>query len=196
MSGRRWRLAVVAVGVSCAPQASTGAALPSPGCRPVEGVVAASAPWDSVTGRWRLEMVDVTGDSSGRRVIGSLALRAQDSVSQRVVRPGMTGVTVPVIGDAEIALEQVGAARIGDVSSLDAKRPGLSIWVSPASTNTVSAVMRIGEEEIQSDLVRIDGGFTALYIRQVSATAIRGGWASGVTATRASGYFCADRSAK
>ena len=53
--------------------------------------------------------------------------------------------------------------------------------------------MRIGQEAIHSDLMRIDGGYTALHLALVSVNAIRGGWASGVNQQQASGYFCAER---
>jgi len=193
MMRRGWRLAVAIIGVACSTHAPPAGAVPAADCVPVDGQLAASAPWDSLNGSWMLEMVAVTGDSSGVRAAGTLTLRAQDPALRPVVRAGMTGVTVPVIGATDIALERVGAVRIGDVGSLDPRKPGVSIWVSPATATTLSAVMRIGQEEIQSDLVRFDGGYTALYLRQVSATAIRGGWASAVAGTAASGYFCAER---
>jgi hypothetical protein len=53
--------------------------------------------------------------------------------------------------------------------------------------------MRIGQEAIRSDLMRIEGGYTALFLRLVSVNVIRGGWASGVTAEESSGHFCAQR---
>jgi hypothetical protein len=130
---------------------------------------------------------------AGRSVQGALTLRAQDSALRRVDRPGPTTVTVPVIGTTDIALEQVGAVRLGDVGSTDPRQPGLAIWASLSPDGGVSAVMRIGQEAIRSDIVRFDGGYTALFLRQVSADAIRGGWASGVTTEDASGDFCAQR---
>jgi hypothetical protein len=82
---------------------------------------------------------------------------------------------------------------MGDVRSTDPRQPGVAIWASQTPDGVVSAVMRIGQEAIRSDLVRFDGGYTALFLQQVSVNAIRGGWASGVTTETASGYFCAER---
>jgi uncharacterized Zn-binding protein involved in type VI secretion len=126
-------------------------------------------------------------------VQGALTLRAQDPALRRVDRPGPTTVTVPVIGTTEIVLEQVGAVRLGDVRSTDSLVPGVAIWASRTPDGVVSAVMRIGQEAIRSGMVRIEGGYTALFLRQVSVNALRGGWASGVTTEESSGYFCAER---
>jgi len=130
---------------------------------------------------------------AGRREQGALTLQAQDSALRRVNRPGPTTVTVPVIGSTDIALEQVGAVRMGDVRSTDPRQPGVAIWASQTPDSVVSAVLRIGQEAIPSNMLRFDGGYTALFLRHVSVNAIRGGWASGVTTETASGYFCAER---
>jgi len=177
--------------VACPKHGRSGAA--GEECRPVEGPFTASAPWDSLAGNWRLTLVAGSGPMAGHREQGALTLQAQDAALRRVDRPGPTTVTVPVIGMTDIALEQVSAVRLGDVRSTDPLQPGVAIWVSRTSDGVVSAVMRIGQEAIRSNLVRIEGGYTALFLRQVSTNAIRGGWASGVTTEMASGYFCAER---
>ncbi len=130
---------------------------------------------------------------AGRSVQGALTLHAQDSAARLVERPGPTTVTVPIIGATDIALEQVGAVRLGNVGSTDPLQPGIAIWASRSPDGVVSAVLRIGQEAIRSDIMRIEGGYTALFLRQVSANAIRGGWASGVTTEESSGHFCAER---
>jgi hypothetical protein len=79
------------------------------------------------------------------------------------------------------------------VRSTDPTQPGVAIWASQSPDGAVSAVMRIGQEGIRSDVVRIEGGYTALFLRHVSVNAIRGGWASGVTTEESSGHFCAER---
>jgi hypothetical protein len=140
-----------------------------------------------------LTLVAGSGPKAGQNVEGALTLRAQDTALRRVDRLGPTTVTVPVIGFTDIALEQVGAVRMGDVGSTDPRQPGVAIWASQTPDGVVSAVMRVGQEAIRSDLVRFDGGYTALFLQQVSVNAIRGGWASGVTTETASGYFCAER---
>jgi uncharacterized Zn-binding protein involved in type VI secretion len=177
--------------VACAKHGRTGAQ--GDECRPVEGRFTTSTPWDSLSGGWQLTLVAGSGSMAGRRVQGAMTLRAQDPALRRVDRPGPTTVTVPVIGTTDIALEQVGAVRMGDVRSTDPLQPGVAIWASQSPDGEVSAVMRIGQEAIRSDIMRIEGGYTALFLRQVSADAIRGGWASGVTSEESSGYFCALR---
>ena len=184
-------LALTLAAVACAGHGRSGAAADE--CRPVEGPFTASTPWDSLPGSWRLTLVAGSGSMAGRSVQGALTLRAQDPALRRVDRPGPTTVTVPVIGTTDIALEQVGAVRMGDVRSTDPLQPGVAIWASLSPDGSVSAVMRIGQEAIRSDLVRFDGGYTALFLRLVSVNVIRGGWASGVTAEESSGYFCAQR---
>jgi hypothetical protein len=184
-------LALTLAALACARHGRSGAA--GEECRPVEGPFTASAPWDSLAGTWQLTLVAGSGPMAGHREEGALWLQAQDSALRHLDRPGPTTVTVPVIGTTDIALEQVGAVRIGDVRSTDPGQPGVAIWASRAPDGSVSAVMRIGQEAIRSNLVRIEGGYTALFLRHVSVNAIRGGWASGVSTETASGYFCAER---
>jgi hypothetical protein len=144
-------------------------------------------------GTWRLTLVASFGSMTGQSVQGEMTLRGQDSLLRRVERPGSTVVTVPVIGAADIALEAVGARRIGDLQSLEPARPGLAIWVSHGADGGVSAVLRIGQEEIHPTLLQIEGAYTVLYLREVSSDAMRGGWASGVMQEEAHGHFCAER---
>ena len=184
-------LAVTLAAAACAGRGRSGAS--GGECRPVEGPFTASTPWDSLSGSWRLTLVAGSGPMAGRTVQGALTLRAQDPALRRVDRPGPTTVTVPVIGTTDIALEAVRAVRLGDVRSTDPTQPGVAIWASQSPDGAVSAVMRIGQEAIRSNLMRIEGGYTALFLRQVSVNAIRGGWASGVTTEESSGYFCAQR---
>lgn len=184
-------LALAMMPLACAGRGRSGAT--GDACRPVEGPFVASTPWDSLAGSWRLTLVAGSGSMNGRSVEGALTLQALDSALRRVDRPGPTIVTVPIIGASDIALEDVGAVRLGDVRSTDPLQPGVAIWASLGPDSSVSAVMRIGQEAIRSNLVKFDGGYTALFLRQVSVNAMRGGWASGVATEAVSGYFCAER---
>jgi hypothetical protein len=186
-------LLAATVAWSCAARSRTGSLAAGDSCRPVEGRVSAATPWDSLPGSWRLTLVATGGPRSGGSVQGTLTLRAQEASLRRVDRPGPDVVTVPVTGATDVAVEQVGAQRIGNLQSADPQRPGAAIWVSQGQDGGVSAVMRIGEEMIHSSLVRFEGAYTVLYLRQVSASGIYGGWASGVTGQEASGHFCAVR---
>lgn len=185
-------LALLLLGNACGGRNRSSAVSSAEECRAVESRIAANTPWDSLPGSWRLTLVSPSG-TAGQSVQGTMTLHAQEAALRRVERAGATAVSVPVIGATDIALEQVGAVRLGDLNSTAPNQPGLAIWVSEATDGNVSAVLRIGQEAIHSDLLRFDGGYTALYLRQVSANSIRGDWASGVTRKEASGYFCADR---
>lgn len=181
------------IAVACAGRGKAGAAAMGETCRAVEGRITADAPWDSLTGDWRLTMVASAGPMAGRQAEGTMTLQVRDPGVRRMDVPGTTVVTVPAIGSTDIALEQVGAVRIGNLQSSDPMQPGLGIWVSEGTDGGVSAVLRIGQEALRTDIVRFDGGYTALYLRQVTGETIRGGWASGVRSQEASGHFCAVR---
>ena len=55
-----------------------------------------------------------------------------------------------------------------------------------------SITLRFGSLANRSDAQAFDGGFTALYVTDVSAGRFAGTWASGVTGRSATGYFCAE----
>jgi hypothetical protein len=180
--------------VSCAGNSRPKHAASGGECVPVEGRLPADVPWDSLPGSWRLTLVAATGPKAGTRVEGKMTLQARDPAVRRMESPGTTAITVPIFGTTDIALEDVGAVRIGNVQSADPAQPGLAIWVSTDADTAVSAVLRIGQEALRTDIVRIDGGYTALFLRQVSSASIRGGWTSAVTPSESSaGHFCAVR---
>lgn len=186
-------IAMALAALACPAPTSAGRGATNQECRPVEERLAANTDWDSLAGRWRLTLVATAGPMPRRTAQGSLTLRAQDSSLRRIERAGAPVVTVPIIGATDLALEQVGAVRLGNLMSIDPRRPGVSVWVTQGPTGSLSAVMRIGQEEIRGDLMRFDGGYTALYVRHASARGIYGGWASGITGEQVSGHFCAIR---
>jgi hypothetical protein len=163
------------------------------GCRPVTSGALAAAPWDSLAGDWHLTLVATAGPGAGRVAQGLVALRSQEESLRRVDRPGPATVTVPAVGSTDLRVEEVGAVRMGDLGSADPRRPGVSIWVSRGADGGVSAVLRIGQQEIGTTLQPFDAGYTVLYLRRVTGAGIYGGWASGVTDEVASGHFCATR---
>lgn len=192
-SGAGALLAWVVAAAACA-GGRAGAAASRDSCQPVEGHnITSTTPWDSLPGGWRLTLVASAGPNAGRSVEGTMILAARHPSVRRMESPGNGTVTVPIIGSVDIALEQVGAVRLGNVRSTDSLQPGLAIWVSQDQEGRSSAVLRIGQEALRTDIVRFDGGYMALYLRQVSGEAIRGGWASGVRTEESSGWFCADR---
>lgn len=163
------------------------------GCQPVTSGALAGAPWDSLVGDWRVTLVATRGPMAGRVARGNLTLRAQAESLRRVEQPGPVTVTVPVVGATDVRVEEVGAVRMGNVQSADPRHPGASLWVSRGADGGVSAVLRIGEEEIGAGRQPFDGGYLVLYLRRVSGSGLYGGWASGVSDEVASGHFCVAR---
>jgi hypothetical protein len=188
-------LTVAAVAaVACAGHGRAGGTAKGDECLPVEGRLTAEVPWDSLPGSWRLTLVATAGPKAGTRVEGTMTLQARDPAVRRMESPGSTVITVPIFGTTDVALEEVGAVRIGNVESADSSQPGLAIWVSEVPDRSVSAVLRIGQEALRTDIVRFDGGYTALFLQEVSSSSIRGGWKSAVTPMESSsGHFCAVR---
>ena len=180
----------------CGSRGGCAALAADSGCQAVAAASLAGAPWDSLPGEWRLTMVATRGPMAGRVAQGSLTLRAQEASLRRVERPGPVTVTVPVIGATDLGVEAIGAVRMGDVRSTDPRHPGVSIWVLRGADGGVSAVLRIGEEEIGAARQPFDAGYTVLYLRRVSGAGFYGAWASGVPDEVASGHFCAVRTSR
>jgi hypothetical protein len=193
---RTHTVAVLALALgACAGRNQAGGEASARECLPVEGRLAAGVPWDSLSGRWRLTLVATAGPRAGSRVAGLMTLQVRAPEVRRMDAPGSAVITVPVMGSSDIAVESVGAVRIGNVQAADPTQPGLAIWVTEGPDSAVSAVLRIGQEPLRTDIVRFDGGYTALFLREVSSTRIRGGWTSAVSVREpaASGHFCAVR---
>jgi len=155
-----------------------------------------AAPRDSLAGDWSLTLVATTGPSAGRVAQGIVALRAQEESLRRVDRPGPATVIVPMVGSTDMIVEEVGAVRMGDLRSSDPRRPGVSVWVSQGADSGVSAVLRIGQQEIGVARQPFDAGYTVLYLRRVWGAGIYGGWASGVSDEVVTGHFCAVRASR
>ena len=94
-------------------------------CRPVDAASLALAPWDSLVGTWHITVVATRGPLAGRVVEGTVTLQAEDAALRRVNRPGPNRVSVPVVGATDLAVEEVGAVRMGDLRSTDLRRPGV-----------------------------------------------------------------------
>jgi hypothetical protein len=182
--------------VACGPRGIRVAAPADDACRPVTATAVGDAPWDSLPGEWRLTLVATAGRMAGRVAQGNLTLRAQEPSLRAVDRPGPVVVTVPVVGSTDLAVEEAGAIRMGDLRSAEPRQPGVSIWVSRGADGGVSAVLRIGQEEIGTGRQPFDAGYTVLYLRRVTGATMLGGWASGVTDEVASGHFCAVRAGR
>ena len=168
-----------------------------PWCVESEGQLSAGANADSMAGEYAFTLVATTGAQAGERVEGRLTLRATDSESRQFI--GMNGspdasTVVPAYGTAEIALEKVGAVRLGDLSSRDVAKPGVAVLQTKAAGGGApSIVVRLGSLANDRSIVRFDGGFTALYVAKIDDSGFMGGWRSGVRGIDAEGYFCAYR---
>jgi hypothetical protein len=54
-------------------------------------------------------------------------------------------------------------------------------------------MLRLGSVANRRDVVRFDGGYTALRVRELNADGFAGSWESGTRTPSARGYFCATR---
>lgn len=189
-----WRLAtaLVAAGVlgACAhPRANPG---PDAPCRPVETPLPSSASTGPMRGDFVFTMVATTGRMAGRSVTGRLSLVPQDSALQAVER-----ATQPLRGTATIALETVGAERLGDLAATAADAPGVAVYEQRAADRTPTVIVRFGNESNARGPQAFDAGHTTGYVRQITPDGFAGGWSSSAGSVfpprHADGYFCAVR---
>jgi hypothetical protein len=142
-------------------------------------------------------LVGTSADYSDRQIEGTLELHPQDSVLQSLALPGgvpVAGARMPLYGALDAAIEQVGGMRLGDATLLDPAQPGVAV-LEQVTKNEIGSVtsitMRVGSDANNRDMVRFDGGFMALYVREVTPEGFRGTWASGIRGPEHEGYFCA-----
>ena len=161
-------------------------------CVPAAGDPDAVAAED-LAGTYRLKLVATEGAKAGQPAEGTLRLQPLES-SLRVVTIGGirdTAASYVHYGSTDVDLEAVGAVRLGDLGSLDPKRPGVVVVERKGAIT-----LRLGSEANRRDVARFDGGFTALRVGKVSRNGFTGSWRSGVGIQRSSaGYFCAVRRA-
>ena len=155
-----------------------------------------------LVGSFRLVFVGETAEFDGIRVDGTLDLLPQDSALQSLELlaggPG-TGATMPLYGALDAPIERVGGVRVGDATRLDPMRPGVAVLeqtMAGVHDSAFSITMRVGADANRRDLVRFDGGFMALYVKEITAGGFRGDWSSGSRGPAHAGHFCADRARK
>lgn len=151
---------------------------------------------EALAGEYRLVMVATAGAESSNTVEGQLELVAHEAAARSWMRPDGTaepGVQVPLYGTTDIALDRVGAVKLGDLQSLDPMRPGVAVLEqrAPRSDAVPAITLRLGSLANQRDVTRFDGGYTALRVTWVASGRFGGTWESGVTGPAASGHFCA-----
>jgi len=169
-----------------------GQAEPAVVCGPVDRTLAAGSDVSvaaGLAGQYRLKMVRTSGDTSS--VDGALRLVPQvDSLRPMPLpdRAPEPRPTIPLIGTAEIGVEDVGAHRLGDLTSEDPTRPGVIVVHRPGEIT-----MRFGSDANIREMPAFDGGYLAFFVAQVNSDGFAGGWSSGVQMRDAEGYFCAVR---
>jgi len=184
---RVWALAITGL-AGCA-SLRAGA---NPQCRPVEGTLSSRASAATMRGDFVLTMAASGGGNAGQSVSGRLSLSVQDSA---VLASG--GAMQLLIGTADIALEAVGAVRMGDLTGADGRGPGVAVYESRPADGAPTVVVRLGSASNARGPEAFDAGHTTLNVRQISARGFAGGWSSGAGSTfplrQSQGFFCAVR---
>jgi hypothetical protein len=150
----------------------------------------------ALEGEFTLTLVSAAGSVAK----GVVALRANDSALVPLSAPGGSprpDATMPLVGTAAIDLESVGAVRMGDLGSQDPTAPGVAVLerheVISGDTTASEITVRLGSEANRRDMIRFDGGYTALFVQAVTEAGFGGAWVSGGGRREASGHFCAVR---
>jgi hypothetical protein len=188
--------ATLLAGGAC--RAQSGRASPQE-CAPVATELPASSTSDALAGEYQLRLVATSGRMSGSVVQGRLKLQPQLDSLRYLRRPGAatdSAVRHPFYGSAEVDLTAVDAVLVGSTSSLDPMKPGVLVVEQrerAGQAPRAEIMIRLGSEANRRDRQRVDGGYTALRVRRVSAEGFAGTWGSGIVGERAAGYFCATR---
>jgi hypothetical protein len=97
-----------------------------------------------------------------------------------------------LVGTADLALEDVGAVRMGELASLDPAKPGVAV-LQHGEAQAPEITLRLGSLANQVGNVRFDGGYAALRVQWMESGGFGGSWESGARGPEAGGYFCAFR---
>jgi len=186
-------LATLACAVSRAPHNDKCAKVP-------EGTdLAPKARARDLAGSFRIVLVGESSEFRGDRVEGTLELLTHDSAAQAVVMPDgvrVEGATMPLYGALDAAIEQVGGSRVGEATSLDPSGPGVAVFeqaLGAPADSQLTITLRVGSDANRSGVIRFDGAFMALYVKNIGPLGFRGSWSSGGRGPVNSGYFCASR---
>lgn len=190
MTPRYGVLAAVIAVAACATARGGGA----PVCVPVTGSLPSGTSLAPLQGRFIITLVADAGPRRGQTAAGYVTLR---NAPAGTPGPGANARTV-LVGVTDVGLEIVGALRLGDTGSEDARAPGVAVYEQRTqSALTVNA--RIGSLITTPPTPgerAIEGSYTVLYVRHIAAGGFAGGWASaegGTMGNEARGHFCAVR---
>ncbi|MFQ5702445.1 MAG: hypothetical protein ACE5HT_00310 [Gemmatimonadales bacterium] len=170
-----------------------------PWCVEPTGQLASDAAADSIAGSYVLTMVATKGARAGERVGGRLTLLPTEGEWRQLIGAGGSpdpNTVIQAYGTTDIALEEVGAIRVGDIASSDVSKPGVAVLQTKAGAGAggrPTITLRLGSAANERGVLRFDGGFTVLYVRKMDRAGFAGGWASGVRDKQAEGFFCAYR---
>ncbi len=143
-------------------------------------------------GDFLFTMVATGGAKAGRSVTGRLSLEPQDSALMAVER-----ATQPLRGTAEIALDSVGAVRVGDLAATAHDAPGIAVYEQRAPTGMPTVILRLGNQSNARGAQVFDAASTTGYVRRITEGGFYGGWSSSAGSVfpmrEARGYFCAIR---
>jgi len=140
-------------------------------------------------------MVEEVDGTPTRTAAGSLLLLNQvEALRQFAGTAGgsIPGVTSPLFGSTDVDVEDVGAVRVGSLSSEDPASPGVLVIESETGTSP-SILLRLGSDANRRTLVRFDGGYTVLTVVEITAESFSGTWSSGALGRGSEGFFCATR---
>jgi hypothetical protein len=166
-------------------------------CSPVASVLPAGSSGEGIGGEYQLRLVATSGTKVGSTVDGTLRLQPHTGELRYRSRPAAdSSVVHPLYGAAELDLGAVDAVQVGSIGSTDPSAPGVLVierHERAGQTPRAEITLRLGSEANRRDRQRVDGGYTALRVQELSQSGFSGTWASGILRERSAGYFCAVR---
>lgn len=151
-------------------------------CARVEAALEPGASLEPLAGDFALTLVATSGPRRGESVAGGLRLRAAP--------PGRSAV---LVGTTAIALDSVGALRLGDAEATDPGAPGVAVYEFRSAGGAPTVTVRIGSQTTSESVERYDGGYTVLRVRRITPGGFYGRWESGLGVRDWGGHFCAVR---
>lgn len=168
-------------------------------CKPVSGPLRSDATSEAITGEYRLTLVAPDTVKPERSVSGQLSLEPHQGELRRRFRPDGsldTTVVYAAFGTTDVDLPAVGAVQVGSTISHDPTRPGVVVMerrTALEGERATQITLRLGSDANRREMVRFDGGYTALYVREITNDRFAGDWASGAGSSQVRGHFCATR---
>lgn len=168
-------------------------------CEPADQHDVRSVNLGHITGTFAVTFVATGGPRSGESAPGRLEFRPQLPGLMHVPQSDTTiDLTQPAIGRLDLALEEIGATRVGDPMSGSDTMPGVGLYVVRRAGELVSVFARVGSGSNVRGPAPLDGAWFTLFVRQADEGGFAGSWRSskgmvGLVEPDAVGYFCAAR---